>query len=73
MRSRGESLEFALLGLLNEEPLHGYALRKRLSVIFGPFRALSFSVLYPQLRRMSDVGLIEQKEVPKGEIGRAHV
>jgi DNA-binding PadR family transcriptional regulator len=59
-------LEFALLGLLNEEPLHGYALRKRLSVVFGPLRALSFSVLYPQLRRMSDAALIEQREVPKG-------
>ncbi len=66
MRSRAESLEFALLGLLNEEPLHGYALRKRLSVVFGPLRALSFSVLYPQLRRMSDAALIEQREVPKG-------
>lgn len=66
MRSRAESLEFALLGLLNEEPLHGYALRKRLSVVFGPLRALSFSVLYPQLRRMSEAGLIEQREVPKG-------
>jgi len=66
VRSRAESLEFALLGLLNEEPLHGYALRKRLSVVFGPLRALSFSVLYPQLRRMSDAALIEQREVPKG-------
>ena len=66
MRSRAESLEFALLGLLNEEPLHGYALKKRLTVVFGPFRALSFSVLYPQLRRMSDVGLIEQREIPRG-------
>lgn len=66
MRSRAESLEFALLGLLNEEPLHGYALRKRLRVVFGPFRALSFSVLYPQLRRMSEAGLIDLREVPKG-------
>ena len=66
MRSRAESLELALLGLLNEEPLHGYALRKRLNVVFGPLRALSFSVLYPQLRRMSEAALIEQREVPKG-------
>jgi DNA-binding PadR family transcriptional regulator len=35
-------------------------LRKRLTAIYGPFRALSFSVLYPQLRRMLDSGLIEQ-------------
>ena len=52
MRSRSDSLEFALLGLLSQGPLHGYELRKRMGTIFGPFRALSFSVLYPQLRRM---------------------
>ena len=60
MRSRSESLEFALLGLLAQNDLHGYELRKRLMAIYGPFRALSFSVLYPQLRRMLDAGLIEE-------------
>ncbi len=60
MRSRSESLEFALLGLLSQGPLHGYELRKRMIAIYGPFRALSFSVLYPQLHRMLDAGLIEE-------------
>jgi DNA-binding PadR family transcriptional regulator len=60
MRSRSESLEFALLGLLSQAPLHGYELRKRIGAIFGPFRALSFSVLYPQLRRMMEAGLIAE-------------
>ena len=63
MRSRSESLEFALLGLLSQTPLHGYELRKRMGAIFGPFRALSFSVLYPQLRRMMEAGLIEETVV----------
>ena len=63
MRSRSESLEFALLGLLSQTPLHGYELRKRMGTIFGPFRALSFSVLYPQLRRMLEAGLIEESMV----------
>jgi len=63
MRSRSESLEFALLGLLTQTPLHGYELRKRMGAIFGPFRALSFSVLYPQLRRMMEAGLIEESVV----------
>ncbi len=60
MRSRSDSLEFALLGLLSQSPLHGYELRKRMGSIFGPFRALSFSVLYPQLRRMMEAGLIAE-------------
>jgi len=58
--TRGEALEFALLGLLSQGALHGYELRKRLIAIYGPFRALSFSVLYPQLRRMLTAGTIEE-------------
>ena len=60
MRSRIEALEFALLGLLSQNNLHGYELRKRLIAMYGPFRALSFSVLYPQLRRMLEAGLVEE-------------
>jgi len=63
MRSRSDSLEFALLGLLSQTPLHGYELRKRMGTIVGPFRALSFSVLYPQLRRMVEAGVIEESLV----------
>jgi DNA-binding PadR family transcriptional regulator len=63
MRSRADSLEFALLGLLSEVSLHGYELRKRLTTIYGPFRALSFSVLYPALKRMLAAGLIEAESL----------
>ena len=70
MRSRSESLEFALLGLLSQNELHGYELRKCLTTIYGPFRALSFSVLYPQLRRMLDAGLIEESFSEDGGISR---
>lgn len=63
MRSRGESLEFALLGLLSETPLHGYELRKRIGAIYGPYRALSFSVLYPALRRMVTADLIQESSL----------
>jgi DNA-binding PadR family transcriptional regulator len=70
MRSRSESLEFALLGLLSQNPLHGYELRKRLIAIYGPFRALSFSVLYPQLRRMLDAGYIQESFAEDGGLSR---
>jgi DNA-binding PadR family transcriptional regulator len=66
MRSRVESLEFALLGLLAQGPLHGYELRKRMVTIFGPFKAISFSVLYPQLRRMLLAGNIQEESVDRG-------
>ena len=45
-------LEFAVLGLLAESPLHGYELRKRLNALLGTFRAFSYGSLYPTLRRM---------------------
>lgn len=67
MKSRGESLEFALLGLLSQNSLHGYELRKRIGAIYGPFRALSFSVLYPALRRLVSLGMIEEASL--GERG----
>jgi len=51
-------LEFAVLGLLNEGPLHGYELRKRLSTRFGAVRRVSFGSLYPTLRRLQAQGLI---------------
>ena len=70
MRSRSESLEFALLGLLSQGALHGYELRKRMSAIYGPFRALSCSVLYPQLRKMVEAKLIEQSFTDAGGLSR---
>lgn len=42
-------LEFAVLGLLHERPMHGYELRRRLNTRLGVFRALSFGTLYPCL------------------------
>lgn len=55
---RGEVLEFAVLGLLHEAPLHGYELRKRLGSVLGPFHAISYGSLYPCLRDLVDRGWI---------------
>ena len=49
-------LEIAVLGLLNESPMHGYELRKRLSGLLGAFRAFSYGSLYPTLRKLSRRG-----------------
>jgi len=51
-------LDFAVLGLLHESPLHGYELRKRLNASLGSLRAFSYGSLYPCLRRMQQRGLI---------------
>jgi DNA-binding PadR family transcriptional regulator len=60
---RHDVLEFAILGVLADAPLHGYELRKRLSAVLGPFRALSYGSLYPCLRRLQARRLIDEVEV----------
>jgi DNA-binding PadR family transcriptional regulator len=51
-------LEFAILGLLHESPLHGYELKKRLDSLLGRFRAFSYGSLYPALAKMERAGWI---------------
>ena len=58
MRGRSDVLDLAVLGLLQEQPLHGYELRKRLNSLLGSFRALSYGSLYPCLRSLVERGLI---------------
>ncbi len=51
-------LELAVLGVLHDDPMHGYELRKRLTCLLGAFRACSFGSLYPTLRRLQHSGFI---------------
>lgn len=52
MSSRSGVLELAILGLLQEQPMHGYELRKQLKLMLGSFRALSYGSLYPCLKTL---------------------
>jgi DNA-binding PadR family transcriptional regulator len=54
-------LEVAVLGLLNESPMHGYELRKRLATLLGTFRAFSYGSLYPTLRRLTEAGWLTEE------------
>ncbi|GAA3373240.1 PadR family transcriptional regulator [Streptomyces sannanensis] len=61
MSRRSGILEFAVLGLLREAPMHGYELRKRLNTSLGIFRAFSYGTLYPCLKTLVANGwLIEE-------------
>jgi DNA-binding PadR family transcriptional regulator len=57
-RRRGDALELAVLGLLNESPMHGYELRKRVTGLLG--WVLSYGSLYPSLRQMQHDGLLTE-------------
>jgi DNA-binding PadR family transcriptional regulator len=52
-------LELAILGLLKEQDLHGYVLKKRLAEALGPLSSVSFGSLYPALGRLETAGAVE--------------
>jgi DNA-binding PadR family transcriptional regulator len=51
-------LELAILGLLKEQPHHGYELKKHLVDVTGPFTRVSFGSLYPALARLEAQGAV---------------
>jgi DNA-binding PadR family transcriptional regulator len=64
VRGRSDVLEAAILGLLHEAPMHGYELRKRLNLVLGSFRALSYGSLYPCLKALVGHGWITGLDSP---------
>ena len=52
-------LELAILGLLKEQELHGYELKKRLSETLGFASGVSFGSLYPALARLEAAGAVK--------------
>src|SRR2546428_13096028 len=55
-------LELAILGLLKEQELHGYELKKRLTEALGTFSSVSFGSLYPALARLEAAGALKAVE-----------
>ncbi len=61
-------LELAILGLLKEQPMHGYQLSRELGESLGGFWRVSYGSLYPSLRRLEKEGAVES--VPSDQGGR---
>jgi DNA-binding PadR family transcriptional regulator len=70
VKGKAASLELAVLGLLHESPLHGYELRKRLNLLLGWGRLLSYGSLYPALKRLLRAGLITEVQASSPGISR---
>lgn len=62
-------LELAVLGLLKEQSLHGYELRRRLGEMLGPVGRLSFGTLYPALNRLETDGAVTVVKVSESRTG----
>jgi DNA-binding PadR family transcriptional regulator len=59
------SLRFGVLGLLAEEPLHGYEIKQRFEELFGGTWDLNIGSVYQVLQRLERDGLVE----PVGDRG----
>ena len=64
-------LELAILGLLKEQDLHGYELKKRLGEMLGPLSGASWGSLYPALRRLEAAGAVKAVEAADLPAGRS--
>lgn len=60
-------LTLKILGFLDDGPLHGYELRRRIVELDGPGSHLSDGALYPALARLEKAGYL----VPHGGARRA--
>src|SRR5579875_373469 len=67
-RRTAAALELAILGLLKDQDLHGYELKRRLSDQLGFASTVSFGTLYPALARMEAEGLV--RAAPTGAAAR---
>ena len=66
-------LDLAILGLLHEQELHGYEIRRRLRDELGLFANISFGSLYPALSRLEAAGAVAVTESAGAAAGRAPI
>jgi DNA-binding PadR family transcriptional regulator len=59
-------IELAILGLLREQDLHGYELKKRIADLPGGHTVVSFGSLYPALARLEAAGAVKGVEAHTG-------
>ena len=52
-------IELAILGLVADQDLHGYELKKQLAELLGPWSSVSCGSLYPALARLEKAGHIQ--------------
>jgi len=63
------SLKFGILGLLSEEPLHGYEVKQRFEALLGGTRELNIGQVYTTFQRLERDRLI-QPEGARGDRGK---
>lgn len=62
-------LELATLGILQQEPIHGYRLKQHLELFMGSCISVNYGSIYPLLKRLEEQGAIAAVEEEEGEAG----
>lgn len=71
MKNSGNKTKYLILGLLSEESLSGYEIKKIVDVRFSFFWSESFGQIYPQLKKLNEEGLIEEMDLKETENNKA--
>src|SRR6187200_2551581 len=58
---------YVILGLVRNEPRSGYEIKAAVDNSVRFFWAASYGQIYPELKRLSEAGLVEGSDVPRGE------
>lgn len=70
MKNSGNKTKFLILGLLSEESLSGYEIKKIVDVRFSFFWSESFGQIYPQLKKLNEEGLIKELPLKESQNGK---
>lgn len=58
---------YVILGMVSREPRSGYEIKALVDNSTRFFWAASYGQIYPELRKLSEAGLVEGVEAPRGE------
>jgi len=58
---------YVILGMVSREPRSGYEIKALVDNSTRFFWAASYGQIYPELKRLSEAGLLEGSDVPRGE------
>ena len=61
------TLKYAILGLMMQAPITGYDISKAFGPGLGSFWSAKHSQIYPELKRLTQEGLIQYSVVTQGE------
>jgi len=58
---------YVILGMVSREPRSGYEIKSLVDNTTRFFWAASYGQIYPELKRLSEAGLVEGVDAPRGD------